>query len=626
MVANMRYFSVLMCGLLLVSECDAQLQAIAPERPQVPVFIRPYKAPFVPPVRLHNSTRLQSLIRAGKLYLTVQDAIALAIENDLNLEVARYGPLLAEWAVERQEAGGALRGAGGNNAQIGNVASGQGVAGSIASANIGSANLSGGFGGGTNTVVQQIGPVAPNYDPVLTNATTFSHVTTPFANPSIAQTYSDVQITHVYNTKIQQGFETGGFAYIQQNENYLNESAPSDVVNPSEAPRLYAYVQQYLAQGMGTALNTRYIRIAQKNEIASRETFRSQLLDLVANVLNLYWDVVSSNDELTARQRAVAIAEKFNEDTQNEIKIGVLAGVELPRSQAEVAARRQDLLIAQSTLKQREAALKDALVRTQDPAVEAAQIVPLDRIEVPQTDDLPPFRQLVGRALETRPDIAVSKIKDETQEIATLGTTNSLLPTAVASAKAWNAGVAGQPQYFEGEGPNPYFVGGFGTAMGQVFRRNFPNETAGVQIGIPLRNRQSQGDYGIDQLQLRQSALSGQRDNNQIVVNISNQMIALRQARSRYAQAVNTRQLQEELLKAEQAKFSFGTSTISAVIIVQRALVNAQSSEITAAAFYAHARVSLDQVLGQTLEANHVSVDEGLSGRVSKESKLPPGE
>src|ERR1051326_7517127 len=565
-------------------------------------------SPLHPSGRMRNALRLASLIRAGKLYLTVQDAIALAIENNLNLEVARYGPLLAEWAVERQEAGGALRGAGGNSAQVGSVASGQGVSGSLQSAGLGGGGGGGNFGGSANSVVQQIGPVAPNYDPVLTNSTTFSHLTTPFSNLSVAGTTADVQTTHAYTTRLQQGLVTGGSYFVQQTENYLNESAPTNVLNPSQAPRVYLYLQHYLAQGFGVALNTRFIRIAKLNETASQEAYRSQVLDLVASVLNRYWDVVSGNEELKARQRAVDIAQKFYEDTQKEIKIGVLAGVELPRAQVEVAGRRQDLLIAQENISKRETALKEFLMRTPDPAVEAAEIVPLDRIEVPATEDLPPLRQLVAKALASRPDVAATKIKDETQEIGAIGTTNSLLPTALGSVQAWNAGVAGVPQFVGRRGPNAYFVGGFGTALGQVFRRDFPNERAVFQVSMPLLNRQAQGDYGIDQLQLRQSTVTGARDNNQIVVNISNQMIALRQARARPAQAVNTRQLQEELLKAEQTKFSFGTSTISAVIIVQRALVNAQSSEIAASAAYAHARVSLDQVLGQTLEVNHVDV------------------
>ena len=603
--------------------CSAQQQPPFVERPRVSIFIRPYKAPSVAPIRLHNSNRLHSLIRAGLLYLTVQDAIAAAIENNLDLEVARYGPVLAQWAVERQEGGGALRGAGGNSTQVGSVASGQGVAGSLASAGLGGGGSGGSTRGSGNSVVQQIGPVAPNYDPTLQNSTTFSHITTPFSNLSVAGISSIVDAQHNYTTRLQQGLATGGSYYVREDETYLKENAPGNILNPSQAPRLYLYAQHYLAQGFGTALNTRFIRIAKKNEVAAQEAFRSQLLDMVTNVLNMYWNVVSGNDEQRARQRAVEIAQKFYEDTKTEIKIGVLAQVELPRAEVEVESRRQDLLIAQANLRQQEAILKEALMRTPDPEVEAATIVPLDPIQVPTSDDLPPLRQLVATAMSKRPDVAVAKIRDETALINLLGTANSLLPTAIAYATTWGAGVAGTPHTSGSRGPNPYFVGGLGNAFGQALRRDFPNEQGAVQISIPLRNHVAQADYGIDQLQLRQSGVSSQRTNNQIVVDISRQTIALRQARSRYSQAVNTRQLQEELLKAEQTKFSFGTSSISNVIVVQRALVAAQTSEIAASAAYAHSRTSLDQALGQTLEVNHVSVEDGLRGRVARESALP---
>lgn len=611
--------SVAACVCVVFQLAAQQQSPIYVEKPQVPIWIRPYTAPFVAPIRLANSSRLHSLLRAGKLYLTVQDTIALAIENNLDLEVARYGPVLAQWAVERQQAGGALRGATSNSSQVGSVASGQGVTGSIQSAGLGNNGGNGSTGNSGTSVVQQIGPVAPNYDPTLQNSTTFSHITTPYSNLQVAEINPVVDTTHDYTTRLQQGIETGGTYYVREDEHYLNENAPSDNLNPSEAPLVFLYAQHYLLQGFGTGLNTRYIRIAKKNEIASRETFRSQLLDMVANVLNLYYDVVSGNDELKARQTAVNIAQKFYNDTKNEIGIGVLAQIELPRAEVEVSGRKQDLLIAQADLRQRETLLKQALVRTPDPMVDEAEIVPLDRIEVPKTDDLPSFRQLVATAMAKRPDVAVSKTRDETGVINALGTENALLPTAIAYGTTWNAGVAGLPQLSNGNPPpNPYLVGGLGTAFAQVLRRNFPNEKYGVQISAPLKNRQAQGDYGIDQLQLRQNDVSGQRTNNSIVVDISRQMIALRQSRSRYSQAVNTRELQEELLKAEQAKFSYGTLTISGVIIVQRALVAAQTSEVAAASAYEKARISLDQVLGQTLEVNHVSVEEGLLGKVTR--------
>jgi outer membrane protein TolC len=370
-------------------------------------------------------------------------------------------------------------------------------------------------------------------------------------------------------------------------------------------------------------LNDRSIRIGVLNVTASRESFRSQLLDLVAGVVNQYWDVVAANDELKARQQSQANADRFLEDTKKEIGAGSLPRVELPRAQAEVATRRQDQTIALANLRQRELALKEMLVRTPDPAVEAAEIVPLDRIQIPDTDDLLPLRQLVTTAMTKRPDVLVSNFRDQTSEMALAGTANPLLPSLQVTAQTYNRGVAGTPQASSGSNPNPYFSGGYGTAVGQILRRNFPNYSAGVSFSIPIGNRQAQGDYGIDQLQFRQSQVTSQRDINAIVVDISARMSALRQARSRYSAALNTRTLQEQLLAADRTKFASGIATFNDIINDQRALVAAQISEVNALASYAHARVSLDQTLGETLERNGVTLDEGLMGKVNRESRPP---
>jgi outer membrane protein TolC len=210
-------------------------------------------------------------------------------------------------------------------------------------------------------------------------------------------------------------------------------------------------------------------------------------------------------------------------------------------------------------------------------------------------------------------------MRDDTTEMNLIGTTNPLLPSLQASAQTYNRGVAGTPQQ---TGANNYFVGGYGTALGQVFRRNFPNNSAGVSFSIPLYNRQAQGDYGIDQLQYRQSQLSNQKDANQILVSISSQMNALRQARSRYATARSTRILQEQLLEAEQ-KRAAGIATLNVVMADQRALLAAQLSEMNALASYSRARISLDQVLGETLEKNHITLEEGMKGHVDRESRPP---
>ncbi len=308
--------------------------------------IRPYEAPTVPPVRLGNSDRVQTLMRAGKIYLSLRDAIALAIENNLDLEVDRYGPLLANSALKRAEAGGPYRGVPSGAAQISSVDSGLGVAGSIQAAGLGGGNGNGSGGNNGGASIQQVGQVTPNLDPVLTNSTAFSHITQPQDDTLLSGTNALVQSKHTYTTVLQQGLITGGSLTITDYEQSVKENAPSDVLNPALAPYISVSLSHNLLQGFGIQLNNRDIRIAKMNADGSKETFRSELLDLVANVQNAYWDLVAANDTLQAREQALRIALKFHDDTESEIRIGSLARVQLPGAEAEVAQRRGDVTIA----------------------------------------------------------------------------------------------------------------------------------------------------------------------------------------------------------------------------------------------------------------------------------------
>jgi outer membrane protein len=578
-----------------------------PDASRGPAIVRPYTAPVVPPVRLANSSRLHDLIRAGQLYLTVQDALALAVENNLDLEVQRYEPLQVDWTLERLRGGGALRGASGNSVQVGAVASGQGVIGSEQSAGQASGTGGGGGGGGGNNQIQQIGLQVASFDPVLTNATTFSHTTTPQPIETVSGVASLVDNTRVYTTQISQGLVTGGQISMSQTENYLNENSPGDSINPSMYPKVEVQGYQRFFQGAGLTANTYLIREGKNNVRAAQESFRSQLLDLAASVLNMYWSLVSATESVRSAEQSLDIAQKFDDDTRERVRLGAVAGYQIPRADAQLASQRQALALAQMLEQQSEQPLKDAISRVEDPLLEAARIVPLDRIEIPAMDDLPPLRELVAKAMTGRPDLAVARINDENAAIRSVGTTNPLLPTGVAFAGTWNSGAAG----------------GLGTGFGLVVRRDYPSQYAGVYMAAPLGNRSAQSDYGIDQLQLQKSALSSQRNRNQIATDISNQVVALRQARAGYEAAVSARELQEQLLQAEQDKFSFGSSSIDNIVLAQRALVAAQSAEVAARAAYAHARVSLDQMLGQTLEVNRLTLEDGESGRIARESKIP---
>jgi outer membrane protein len=594
-------------------------------RPRASIFLRPYQGALLPPPVLKNSDRIYSLIRGGKLYLTVQDTLAVAIENNLELEVDRYGPVSAEWYLERMQAGGPLRGVTAGNSVANQVTAGLGVAGSQASAGVSSNGGGGGGGGGTNAVVSQIGPITQNLDPVVQSTVGWFHSSYPQADAVQSQTEALIGTRHVYNNLFQQGLLSGGYVQVAANEAYQAENAPSDVLNPAVAPVVQLYVLHQFLNGFGTGVNSRFIRVAEKNIGAARETFRSQLLNTVANVLNLYWDLVTLNDDLKVRQSALAQAQKVADDTRKQIALGATARVDIYAAEAQLSARRQDVAIAEASVQQQEILLKNALSRDglEEPVIDAADVVPLDRVEIPASDELPPLRDLVARALAHRPDVALAKINDETGEISALGTANGILPTLQGRALVNARGLAGTYNPLSGE-PNPQNLnGGFGTAFGQVARHDFGAELgAGLFVG-QLHNRVPQGDYGIDQLQLRQGDLIERRNMNQIVVSISNQVTALRQARLRYSQATEARALQTELLEKEQQMFSFGSATINDVVAAQQSLLAAESTEVSSQSAYMHARISLDQVLGETLEVNHISIEQAQVGRVDKQSKPP---
>src|SRR5580700_6985146 len=598
------------------TQCFAEEPPQVVEKPHGPLLIRSYRPTSVPPVNLRNSDHLHTLIRAGHLYLTVQDAIAVAIENNLDLEVDRYGPLSADWSLQRAEAGGPLRGVTNGSTLVNQATSGQGVAGSQAAAGLSTSNTSTGGGNG-GAIISQIGPVTQTLDPALQNATVFSHITTPEPITIQSGTAALVDTHHVINNLVQQGLLSGGYVQVSANESYLQENAATDLLNPSVAPVAQIYVRHNLLQGFGTGVNGRFIRVAQKNVRGAQETFRSQLLNVVANVLNLYWDLVTDDDDLTVRQRAVDQSQKFYDDTRQQIELGVVPRFEASRAQSGLSNSKQLLAIAQATAQQQENLLKNAISRTglEDPLLDAAQVVTLDRIQVPEQDNLPPLRDLVAKAIANRPDIALAKINDESAEISALGTANGVLPSLQAFAAISARGLSGTATPpSSGPSAEPYYEGGLGNALGQVFRDNFPTRSAGALFAGTIKNRVAQGDYGIEQLQLRQSDLVERRNQNQLVVDISNQVVALRQERARYSQAADSRKLLEELLEKSQQSFSFGAATISDVETAQIALVAAQETEVGTLSAYSHARIGLDQVLGQTLDVNHVSVEQALQG------------
>ena len=611
--------AMLLCASLAWAQQDS---SIAPVAPHAPAILRPYLAPEVPPVRLANSPRLSETVRAGTIYLTLQDAIALALENNIDLEVARYNPLIAEWNLTRSKAGGALPGVPSNASQAGSVASGQGVAGSQQAAGVSAPGTSSGHVQSTNATVSQIGPVTPTLDPIIQEASTFSHTTSLYPDSAASGTPNLVDGTRAHTASIQEGFLTGGTVTLTYSDHYLNENSPTDVLNPTSAPSLSISAQQYLLNSGGVAVNARFITVAKMNRDASDLAFQTTVTNVVSQVLNAYYSLQAADEDLKAKSSAAETATTFLANVKEQVRIGSLAPSETINAESLAITAEQARVDSETTRKQQEIQLKNLLSRngTADAVLAGARILPVDPIRIPEHDDLAPLEELVKQALANRTDLASERESEAAAAVSNLGTRNGVLPFAVVGGSESQAGIAGTGRtvVFNGQPvtPNPYFVGGIGTALGQVFRRDFPSESIFGGYEMAFRNRAALADYAVDQLQFRQTQLTTRKDLNQVQVDVQNYVIALRQARARYDAAVRNRTLQEQLYSSERRRFDLGASIPYNVTQQQRDLIAAQNSEMTALVAYVTARIGLDRTTGAILSANHVSLGEARQGKV----------
>jgi outer membrane protein len=615
----------LLCSfLLLASAADAQ-NAIRIESPtggRLGWLTRPYQPRSVPPINLANSSRLESLVRAGNLYLTAQDVVALAIENNIDVEIQRYGPLLAQEVLRRAEGGGALRSVG-----LGIAPGPQSV--SLQGVSLNGSGVAIGGGGGVSSgggIVTQLGPLIPSLDPTVFVFANFQHTTVPQSNTVLTGTTALIQDSRTYQAQYAQNWDIGLTAQMTYSSQYTHVNSQLFALNPFTNGSLDLQVTQNLLQGFGRPVNARNIRVQKNNLKVTDLQFKLQVIATVSAVLNLYWDLVSFNEDLKAREREVETSKKLFDDNKRQVQIGSLAPIEVTRAEAQLYASDQDLVISRTNLLQQETVLKNALSRNgvAGPTLADVHIVPLDKIEIPAKDEVRPIDDLVRDALEKRPEISQSRLNIESNKLNLVGIRNSLKPTLQAFAELTNNGLTGQLTALGTAQPGvAYLAGGYGNLLGEMARRNYPNYSAGFSLNIPLRNRAAQSDYVTSLLEIRQNELNLQKSTNQIRVDVQNAVIGLEQARARYDSAVKSLALSQQTLDADQRKYSLGAATVFQVVQDQRDVAAAVSAETQAMANYSHARIAFEQALGNTLEAHNVSLDEALSGRVSRPSAIP---
>jgi outer membrane protein len=606
-------------------------------------IVGPYEAKPVPSVNFQNSERVFELMRAGQLYLSLSDAIALALENNLDIELERYLPRIAHTDIRRAKGGGFLRGLsllvnevppgiGGPNGPLLTTLTASSTPSPVVNTNFSDVALITQQQNDlsvTGAIPLSPGAAIPQYDPAISGLASWARESTPEFNPVLTGA-SNWLVSKNFNGNVgwTQGFSPGTQFSMTFDNTRLSSNAARYTYNPLLNSSLEFTITQPLLRGFGIELNRRFIHIAKNNEKIADLVFRQQVIDTVAGIARLYTDLVSLNEDVKVKREALRLAERLYEDNKNKVEQGTLAPIEMTRAQAQVAATQQALISAEGLVKQQELIVKTAVTRRglANPNIRGAHIITTDTLTVPETELVRPVEDLIAEALRDRPDLASAGIQVENSQISLKGSVNALLPEVDVVGTIQNGGLSGDVnQVAVALSPGAtIYPGGYGTALGQIFKNNFPTYSVGLQLTLPLRNRVAQADAVRDELQVRQSQVRRQQFEDQVRLEVANAYVAMQQARASYEAAVQSRILQEQSVAVEQQTFDVGLATNYLVIQYQTFLAQARSTEVAAKGAYTKAKVALDRATASTLEVNQVSIQEAQNGRVSRSAARIP--
>jgi outer membrane protein TolC len=589
-------------------------------RKSFPNMLAPYEGRTLHSPRLSNSARINQLIKDGKLVLSLNDAIALALENNLDLAIARYNLDIADTDILRTKAGASVRGVnsgvvqgtpGGGIGGFGSGASGAGAGGTSGGA--------GGAGTGAGGIVQStIGAGAPvnSYDPQITTNFNIEHGTFPVANqvtfgvPSVLQNTANVNMSYL------EAFPTGtSIDFGVQNSRTTTNGRFTELV-PALNSAFRFTLDQRLLSGFGLGPNLRFLRIARNNREVTDIAFRNQVIATATQIENIYWDLVNAVEDVQVKQRSLSLAQKTLEDDRKQVELQAIAPIEVTRDEAVVDSSNQDLIIAQTNLQLQELLMKNAITRNlSDPEIAGATLTPTDTIVVPENEPVVPTQDLIAEALSHRPELAEARIDMTNRQISRKAAKNNLLPSLDFVAFYGGSGLAGVPNSaLTSNAGLP--VTGFGDVFTRTFNGSSPDYSVGFNLNIPLRNRTAQADQVRSELEYGQAELRLQQLQNQVGIEVRNAQFALMQNRARVVSARKGVEVAQHTLDIEQKKLALGASTSLQVLQVGRDLAVAESNLVTATTAYAKSRVELDRSIGATLVNNGISIDDAETGNV----------
>jgi len=603
--------------------------------------IGPYTPRHVGEPNLANTARIDQLMHDGKLYLSLNDAIALALENNLDIAIARYNLNIADTDVLRAKAGASILGVplgivqntpgggvGGLGAQVGSGTGGT---------TIGAAGAGAGAAGLTSSTLG-LGPLLNSYDPVLTGTLQEDHFSQQATSifQGVLPGTSLAQNTGTVNFAYQQAFQWGTNLTLGFNNTRSTTNSFFSSLSPILNSGFKATLTQHLLQGYGFAPNTRFIRIAKNNRELSDVAFRLQITSTVDQIENMYWDLVYAYENQRVKEESLTFSQKTLSDTKKQVEIGSLAPIESVRAQSTVAADQQALTVAKTNLQLQQLLMKNALSRTlHDPALTSAEVIPTSTMEVPENEQVQPTEDLVNDALRHRPELVESRIQLNSQELSNKAVRSALLPTLDLFAYYGGLGVGGSQNAsnlcanldpaLQGFGcatsPTPEV--GYGSTLNQLVNSTAPDKGLGLQLNIPLRNRAAQAVQIRSELEYRQTQMALQQTENRVSIEVRSAQFAVEQNQASVASAKAARDYAQQSLDAEQKKYQFGTSTTTAVLQTRSALATSESTLMSAMAAYEKSRVELDRAVGTLLDHNGISIDDAARGQVTHMPNVP---
>ena len=571
------------------------------------------------------------------MYLTLQQAISMALKNNLDIQLEQLDQKVANFSIERAEGGGTPRAI---NYNVAEAPIGEGTAAVPLFSSL-STLL-------TPTSVDPAGvSVFSSYDKshVTDAERSLSLSSTPFSAGSPVPAYDgqllgqfgwlrrdpapslafispsatsagDTNVTDntLGSFTLAKGFSSGASVQLGVNNFIDGFYSGSSSAVPFSHPNAFILASQPLLRGAGRSNNRRYIAIAKTNKNISEAVLEQQMISTISGVANLYYDLVSLQQSVRVQEQALKSAEELLSNDRQQFAVGRMPPIEVSRAEALVSADRLGLEQSRALQEQQQIVLRSVI----DPQSLANKgedmtgIVATDQLSSPANDQQPSLGELIELARNQRPDLRQAKLQVTNGERMVAASQNAMRPELDLYGEFQSRGVVVPGLVPVGGDPatgaavlDPIPTGGIRAS--RVYE-------AGIQFNLPLQNRVAAGDLGADVTQLRQQRLRVTQMEAQVSAEVRNAVTALNAAKKAAEAAASSRKLQEQLLKAETEKFQAGFSTNFNVIQQQAYLAQSETTEVVAKAAWQKAVVQLDRAVGQTLQHRGISLNPDTKG------------